>query len=52
MRLLDAVISYNRDMKAFLQEVWDCVPKGRQKQLVKDARIKALLDRFGIKYEV
>lgn len=42
---------YNSDWKAFLQEIWDYVPKGRRKQLVKDKRIKSMLDRFHIEYE-
>ena len=46
-----AVIEYNREMKEFLRDVWDCVPKGRQKQFIKDPRKKALLDRYRIPYE-
>lgn len=45
------VLEYNREMKAFLQDVWNEVPKGRQKQFLKDPRKKALLDRYKIPYE-
>jgi len=45
------VLEYNAEMKEFLTEIWEIVPKGRQKQFVKDPRKKALLDRFGIPYE-
>lgn len=49
--MLERVIEYNRELKEFMTEIWGYVPKGRRKQLLKQARIKALLDRFGIPYE-
>lgn len=45
------VLEYNSELLEFLAEIWSYVPKGRQKQLVKQPRIKALLDRFKIPYE-
>ena len=45
------VIEYNREMKEFLTEVWNSLPKGRQKQFIKDQRKKALLDRYKVPYE-
>ena len=47
----DAVIEYNREMKEFLSEIWGYVPKGRQKKLVKDERIRSLLERYRIPFE-
>lgn len=44
------VIEYNRGMKDFLADIWAIVPKGRQKQFIKDPRKKALLDRYKIPY--
>ena len=48
---LEDVIRYNREIKVFLTEVWGHVPKGRQKHLLKDLRIRSLLDRYKIPYE-
>lgn len=36
---------------AALQLVFDEVPRGQQKQLVKNPEIKAVFDRFGVVYE-
>ena len=48
MTLKDEVLEYNAEMKAFLTEIRAIVPKGRQKQFLKDPRKKALLERYGI----
>lgn len=48
----EEVREYNAKMKAFLADIWNIVPKGQQKQFLKDPRKKALLDRYGIPYEV
>lgn len=45
------VIAYNSELKEFLAEIWSYVPKGRQKQLLKNERIRALVERFGIPTE-
>ena len=47
---IDEIHKYNASLKTFLAEIWSYVPKGRQKQLVKDQRIRGLLDRFHIEY--
>lgn len=44
----EEVIEYNREMKQFLSDVWNEVPKGRQKQFLKNPLNKALLTRFHI----
>lgn len=49
--MIEKVLEYNRELKAFLSEIWSYVPKGRRKQLVKDARIRSLLERFKISTE-
>lgn len=47
----EEVIEYNREHKDFLTELWDEIPKGRQKQFLKDPLKKALLDRYGVQYD-
>lgn len=42
------IFEYNREMKQFLSDVWNEVPKGRQKQFLKNPLNKALLIRFHI----
>lgn len=44
----EAVLEYNRELLAFLTELWSAVPQGRRKQLIKQPRIRALLARFGM----
>ena len=34
-----------------LQKLWDNIPKGQRKQLLKDAEIKGTLDIYGVKYD-
>lgn len=40
------------DTRSALQTLWDSVNKGQEKQLAKIPEIKAILDRYGVKYEV
>jgi len=47
----EEILNYNAEIKAFLTDIWDIVPPGRQKQFLKDPRKKALLDRYGIPYQ-
>ena len=47
----DKVLEYNRELKEFCTELWNGYPPGQKKQRLKNPRIKALLDRFGIDYE-
>lgn len=48
---IEEVIEYNREVKEFLTELWNEIPKGRQKQFIKDPLKKALLDRYGVQYD-
>ena len=48
---IEEVIEYNREVKAFLSDLWDEIPKGRQKQFLKDPLKKALLERYGVQYD-
>ncbi len=43
--------SVKNETGAALQLVFDEVPKGQQKQLVKNPAIKEVLDRYGVVYE-
>lgn len=39
------------ETKAALQTMYDALNQGQQKQIVKDENVKALFDRYGVKYE-
>ena len=39
------------ETKAALQTVYDALNHGQQKQIVKDEKVKALFDRYGVAYE-
>lgn len=39
------------DTKTALQTLFDNIPKGQRKQMVKIAEIKELFDRYGVEYE-
>lgn len=41
---------YSTD-KTGLQTIWDYIPKGTQKQIIKVAECKAVLDQFNVHYE-
>lgn len=38
--------------KRGLQKLWDEIPKGVRKQLLKDAEIKDTLDIYGVQHDV
>lgn len=46
-----AVSAAKSDTKNALQTVYDALNKGQKKQIVKDAAVKALFDRYGVVYE-
>lgn len=49
----EAVVKYNGELKEGLTEMWNAINKGQQKKILKEhPKVKALLDRFHIKYEV
>lgn len=39
------------DTREALQTVYDALNHGQQKQIVKDAAVKTLFDRYGVVYE-
>lgn len=41
-----------QDYHNSLQLLWDNIKKGQQKQLYKNPKIKAILDRFGVEVNV
>lgn len=45
-----AVEKCKADTKAALQTVYDALNHGQQKQIVKDERVKALFDLYGVEY--
>ena len=47
-RAVDAAKAETRDA---LQTMYDALNQGQQKQIVKDDKVKALFDRYGVAYE-
>ena len=45
---LDEVLEYNRELKAGLSEMYNMLPPGQQRQVLKNEKVKACLIRFGI----
>lgn len=39
------------ETKEALQTVYDALNQGQQKKIVKDEKVKALFDRYGVDYE-
>lgn len=48
--LVAAVTVVKNETKEVLQELWDNINQGQQKQLAKRENIKILLDRYGVSY--
>ena len=46
-----AVESARAETKAALQTVYDSLNQGQQKKIVKDEKVKALFDLYGVEYE-
>lgn len=40
------------EIRAALQTVFDALNKGQQKKLASDEKVKALLDYYGVEYDV
>ena len=49
--LNNAVSAAKAETCAALQTVYDSLNKGQQQKLVKDEEVKALFDRYGVKYD-
>ena len=49
--LTAAVETARAETKAALQTVYDAMNQGQQKKIVKDEKVKALFDLYGVEYE-
>lgn len=45
---LSAVLAYNRELIEGLSEMYNLLPPGQKKQVLKNEKVKACLVRFGI----
>ena len=45
---IQKVLEYNAELKAGLGEMYNMLPPGQQKQVLKNEKVKACLIRFGI----
>lgn len=45
-----AVTKAKQDTKDALQTVYDALNQGQQKKIVKDEKVKALFDLYGVEY--
>lgn len=50
-QLTAAVEKAKVDTKEALQTVYDALNQGQQKKIVKDEKVKALFDLYGVEYE-
>ncbi len=46
-----AVTAAKNETKAALQAVYDSLNDGQQKKIVKDGKVKALFDLYGVEYQ-
>ena len=44
----DKVLEYNSEMKAGLSEMYNMLPPGQQRQVLKNDKVRACLVRFGV----
>lgn len=49
--LTSAVELAKAETRTALQTVYDALNQGQQKKIVKDEKVKALFDLYGVKYE-
>ena len=48
--LFDKVIAYNIEIKSALQTMYNALNQGQKKKIVKNEKVKALFDRYGVEY--
>ena len=48
MILLDKVITYNLEIKTALQTMYNALNQGQKKKILKDEKVKALFERYGV----
>ena len=51
MTLKERALQYNREIKAAIETMYRALNPGQQKQIVKDEKVKALLERYGIEVQ-
>ena len=49
--LRDRVISYNTEIKAALQAVYNDLNHGQRKKLLRNPAIRAMFERYGVRIE-
>lgn len=49
--LNSAVVAAKAETREALQTVYDALNHGQQKKLIKDEKVKALFDLYGVTYE-
>ena len=50
--LRERVISYNAEVKAALQAVYNDLNKGQRKKLLRNPTIRAMFERYGVAIDV
>ena len=50
MTLVDKVIAYNIEIKSALLTMYNALNPGQQKKILKNEKVKALFDRYGVEY--
>jgi hypothetical protein len=50
-RLKGAVKSAKKETREAMQTMYDALNQGQQKKIVKDEKVKALFDLYGVEYE-
>lgn len=48
--LAAAVVAVKTETKNALQTMYDALNQGQQKKIIKDEKVKALFDRYGVEY--
>ena len=48
--LTSAVLAVKTETRDALQTMYDALNQGQQKKIVKDEKVKALFDRYGVEY--
>ena len=49
--LFDKVTAAKMETKDALQTMYDALNQGQRKKIVKNEKVKALFDRYGVEYE-
>lgn len=49
--LIQKVLNYNKEIKTALETIYAELNKGQQQKLLSSETVKALFDRYGVKYK-